>query len=249
MNKTHRIISAVAVILFFLSVTIDGATSPRELSTSPKNAAMLNHIEDYPELEILSISCLESLKALPDSIGKLTKLKELRIDNGNGCSMNPQLPESIGNLRLLEKLILNGAQDPRGVGDQRGPQPGERHKFPQSMAQLKNLVYLDLGRNGFEEIPPFVKDLPKLKELGFEFNELKQIPPFLSSLRELTTLRLNGNDLRDLPGFLNESPKLTRITLGYNCKITQSAEKMKVLKNRFPKVVFDFEDDYDCPTE
>jgi Leucine-rich repeat (LRR) protein len=106
-----------------------------------------------------------------------------------------------------------------------------------------------LGRNGFEEIPPFVKDLPKLKELGFEFNELKQIPPFLSSLRELTTLRLNGNDLRDLPGFLNESPKLTRITLGYNCKITQSAEKMKVLKNRFPKVVFDFEDDYDCPTE
>jgi hypothetical protein len=80
-------------------------------------------------LETLAIDCIEDLRALPDSIGRLTKLKALVIDNGNGCQMSPVLPDSIGNLRLLEKLVLYGAQDPRGVGGRQPIQPGERHNF------------------------------------------------------------------------------------------------------------------------
>lgn len=218
------------------------------LEISEKNATLLDHLGDYSDLEVLSISCLEKLQSLPDSIGRLADLRELKIDNGNGCSMNPVLPETIGNLRSLEKLVLYGAQDPRPVGHHLGPQPAERHKFPGSMSQLKNLVYLDLGRNGLEEIPLFVKDLPRLKELGFEWNmKLKELPAFLTNLRELTTLRLDSDGLDDLPDFLNTLPKLTRITLGNNCKITQDEAKIRDLKRRFPKVEFDFTDEYDCP--
>jgi Leucine-rich repeat (LRR) protein len=245
MIKARSSFIILAIGFFFLADLGKAAAPRKSLEISQQNAQLLGNIGGYSDLEVLSISCLENLQSLPDSIGKLTKLKELRIDNGNGCSMNPLLPESIGNLRSLEKLILYGAQDPRDPDRQ----PGERHKFPRSMSQLKNLIYLDLGRNGLDEIPSFVKDLPRLRELRFEYNELKKVPELISNLRELRILNLAANDLDDLPDFLNTLPKLTHITLGYNCRITQNNAKMKDLKRRFPKVTFDFVDEYDCPSK
>jgi len=221
--------------------------SETSLTISEKNAGLLGVIGQYRALRELSINCLEELRSLPDSIGSLTSLEKLEINNGNGCAMNPVLPESIGNLRFLTKLVLYGAQDPCPDCDQNGQQT-ERHAFPHSMSNLKALRYLDLGRNGFEQIPPFVQDLPKLEEFRFEFNALKQLPPSISDLRELRTLRLNGNDLQDLPDSLNSLPHLKKVSLGYNCKITQNHAKIQELKKRFPRITFDFEDDYDCPT-
>src|SRR5215467_8222551 len=93
-------------------------TGVKKLEISDENADVLQHLERYPDLEVLSVSCAERLSAIPDSIGRLTKLKELRMDNGNGCSMNPVLPEAIGNLASLETLVLYGAQDPREPGSQ-----------------------------------------------------------------------------------------------------------------------------------
>lgn len=234
----------MSAIVFAMSLR--AAPSLKTLRISRQNAAALDHVADYPDLEVLSITCLESLKALPDSIGKLARLKELTIDNGNGCSMNPQLPETFGNLQSLEKLTLYGAQDIT----LRGHKLAERHPFPSSMSNLKNLVYLDLGRNGFEEVPSFVKDLPKLRELRFAWNtRVKEIPPFLSNLQELTTLRLEGDDLSDLPDSLSKLPHLGFISLGNNCKITNDESKMESLRKRFPKVKFDFEQEYDCPAK
>src|SRR5436309_11715866 len=46
----------------------------------------------------LDISCLESLEDLPNEIGNLTKLEKLIIDNGDSCQMNISLPESMDNL-------------------------------------------------------------------------------------------------------------------------------------------------------
>jgi len=218
------------------------------LKISQENAALLDGLGNYPDLETLTISCLENLRALPDSIGKLAKLKALIIDNGNGCSMNPVLPELIGGLQQLEKLVLYGAQDPRAEGRDHPPQPTDRHPFPASMAQLKNLRYLDLGRNGFDEVPAFATKLPKLTELRLQANvALKALPPSIADLHELTTLKLDGNSFADLPDFLNALPKLTTVSLGDNCAITQSAAKKIALKARFPKIQFDFTDEFDCP--
>jgi Leucine-rich repeat (LRR) protein len=220
----------------------------KALKISQENAAVLDHLQDYPDLDTLTISCLEGLRALPDSIGNLSKLKALIVDNGNGCVMNPVLPESLGNLRGLEKLVLYGAQDPRAEGSDHPPQPTDRHPFPASMAQLKNLRYLDLGRNGFDQVPSFVTKLTNLTELRLQANmTLKALPPSIVELRELTTLKLDGNAFTDLPDFLTALAKLTTVSLGDNCVITQSAAKKSGLKARFPKVQFDFTDEFDCP--
>jgi len=244
MIKIKSALLTIAVSCFVLAPPVHAAPSVKTLAISEPNASVIDNLESYPDLEVLSISCLDSLKALPDSIGKLTKLKELNIDNGNGCTMNPVMPESVGNLRALEKLVLYGAQDPQGPGDQ----PKVRHPFPRSLSQLKNLTDLDLGRNGLEQIPSFVQDLPHLKILEFRANDhLKEVPAFLSNLRELTTLNLDSDGLTDLPTFLNSLPKLTHITLGDNCKITQNAAKVRELKRKFPKVSFDFTNEFDCP--
>jgi len=220
------------------------STAPKKtsLEINAENATVIGEIDNDPDLRVLSISCLEDLKALPDAIGRLTDLRELKIDNGNGCSMNPVLPENIGRLRSLEKLVLFGAQDPRD-----GVQPHERHPFPASISRLKNLTYLDLGRNGLDQIPSFVQELPKLTDLGFAFNQLKEVPPSLSTLKELTRLWLDGNDLTDLPDFLNTLPKLKRISLGDNCKITGDEARTKELQRRFPNIELVFEGEYDCP--
>lgn len=241
--------------LFLLSVVLAGCSSrppakspvlTPSLKVTPENASVLQELGKYPDLRVLSISCLDSLPALPDSIGNLTKLEELEIDNGNGCVMNPVLPQSLGRLHSLQKLVLYGAQDP----ETEGVQPHERHPFPSSLSELKNLTYLDLGRNGLKEVPSFVKDLPKLRWLHFSWNsDLKEIPTFLASLQELETLGLASDGLADLPDFLNQLPKLKSILLGNNCKITQSESKMKDLRRRFPKVDFDFADEFDCPSK
>jgi Leucine-rich repeat (LRR) protein len=237
----------LSVVSFLSAIPAIAAPPVKVLKITERNAKILDSIGDYPDLEVLSIQCLENLQALPKSIGNFSKLRELNIDNGNGCAMNPVLPESIGNLRSLEKLILYGAQAP--ATHRREMQPAERHKFPESMSQLKNLVYLDLGHNDLGDIPPFVKDLPKLKELRVQWDrKLKVVPPIISSLHELTTLRLDGDELGDLPDFLNSLPKLKRITLGENCEITGNEEKMQDLKRRFPGIELDFSQEYDdCP--
>jgi len=219
--------------------------SVRILRITERNASLINQLANYPNLEVLSLTCLESLQVLPDSLGNLEHLKELIMDNGNGCSMNPVLPASIGNLRSLQKLTLYGAQDPR-LAD---VQPGTRHEFPRGMSQLKTLTYLDLGRNGFDEVPSFVRDLSSLHEFRFEWNDLKEIPAFIANLKQLTALKLTGNDLRDLPDSLNALPKLSDITLGNNCKITQDPKKIAELRKRFPRIHIDFDDEYDCPAE
>jgi Leucine-rich repeat (LRR) protein len=229
--------------------TTPNPSQTTRLTISEKNAILLKNLKEYSNLEVLSISCVESLQALPDDIGYLPKLRELNMNNGNGCSMNPKLPDSIGNLQALEKLDLYGAQDPRPIGKHYGPQPIQRHEFPKSMSQLKALTYLDLGRNGLDEIPDFVKDLMHLKEFRFAWNmNVRALPSFLATLPELQTLRLDSDGLTDIPAFL-KGPKLSLISLGNNCAITTNASKKKALEQRFHGVTLDFEDEYDCPEE
>jgi Leucine-rich repeat (LRR) protein len=193
-----------------------------KLDVNTSNPGELGHLNEYSNLEVLNISCLEDLKEIPDSVGELSHLKEFRIDNGNGCVMNAKLPKSLGNLKNLQVLILQGAM----VADMPEPTktPKQVQKIPDSLAQLKNVTEVDLSMDGLNEVPVFVAGLTNLKSLDLTFN-----------------------GLRDLPDFLNDLPELKTVKMGENCEITQNKHKQKELQKRFPRIQFDFDDEYtDC---
>jgi hypothetical protein len=192
-------------------------------------------------LEALELSCLENLEDLPEEIGGLGKLRELVIDNGNGCSMNVALPRSIGRLADLRVLRLYGALDGRDAGSEDPARPPARKPLPDTLADLQRLEELDLGRNGIGSVPPQVASLRGLKKLGLDYNEIRELPSFVGELKNLEELSLNSNGGVRLPPSLS-GVKGLKVFMGNN-RLT--LREQKSLRARFPSAVFSFENEYD----
>lgn len=192
-------------------------------------------------LEALELSCLEKLEDLPDEIGKLRKLQELIIDNGNGCQMNVSLPSSIGQLENLRVLRLYGALDPRELGSEEPVPQSKIKSLPETVAQLQRLEELDLGRNGIRSVPPQVAALRNLKKLGLDYNEIREIPAFVGELKNLEELSLSSNGGVKLPQSLSNIKGL-RVSMGNNALKLRDQEQ---LRRRFPNLVFSFENEFD----
>lgn len=180
-------------------------------------------------LEVFSFGCLEQLETLPEEIGNITKLKELIIDNGNGCSMSVALPNSIGKLQNLRVLRLYGAIESAKI-------------LPETIGELRQLEVLDLGRNGLESVPPSIAALSNLKTLRLEYNALKSVPDFVGEFKNLKELSLNANEnIKILPASLAKRTGL-KISIGNNAL---KLRDQKSLRTRFPNIVFSFENEYD----
>lgn len=217
---------------------------------APEKVTVLNIVSNFDikqlpaqlgtllNLEMLDLSCLENLTALPAEIGLLKKLKQLRIFNGNGCSMNVTIPDSIGQLTELRVLVLYGALDGRYAFAE-GATPSKGKTLPKTMTQLRALKQLDLGRNGMKIVPPEIAALQQLTELGLDYNEITELPTFVGNLKNLRKLSLNGNDRVKLPSSLAKLSGL-RIELGNN-RLTLYEQAQ--LRKRFPHIIFAFEND------
>ncbi|OQX18134.1 MAG: hypothetical protein BWK76_08420 [Desulfobulbaceae bacterium A2] len=228
-------------------------TSLEHALQSPDTATQLVLAENSPDvqhldarlgtlgqLQVLRIQCMEALEDLPATIGNLTRLEQLVIDNGNGCVMNVALPESLGQLSNLKVLVLYGALDPR---DGNAPVPPERIKrLPESLGRLERLEVLNLARNGLRTVPPQVAGLKNLRVLRLEYNDLATVPDFVGLLDNLQELSLssNGKGLR-LPDTLARLKGL-KVELGNG---SLSLREQDALRARFPEIVFSFDNEYD----
>jgi hypothetical protein len=192
-------------------------------------------------LEKLEMSCLEKLEDLPVEIGKLRKLEELIIDNGNGCQMNISVPRSIGQLENLKVLTLYGALDPREIGSEQPLRPSQIKKLPQTLGNLRNLEELELGRNGLRVVPAEIASLHKLKRLGLDYNNIRELPSSIGNLKNLRELSLRSNGGVRLPQSLAALKNL-RVYLGNNYLKLKDQQK---LRSRFPKIVFSFDNEFD----
>jgi Leucine-rich repeat (LRR) protein len=192
-------------------------------------------------LESLELACLEKLEDLPEEIGSLRKLRELVIDNGNGCSMNVSLPRSIGQLENLRVLRLYGALDGREMDGEEAAGKSKSNPLPDTLANLSRLEELDLGRNGIEAVPSQVGSLRGLKKLGLDFNAISEAPSFVGNLTNLEELSLRSNGGIKLPDSL-AGVKGLRIFMGNN-KLTLQDQRR--LRARFPSAVFNFENEFD----
>ena len=174
--KNHLFIASVC-ITFTSIMHAESFDSFEQAFVAPEKATTLSITKYDPAIKHLpsqlgtltnlvelDISCLENLEDLPSEIGNLKKLEKLIIDNGNGCGMNISLPESIGNLSNLKVLRLYGALDPTDLSDTNKPiPPSEVKSLPGTIGKLQNLEELDLGRNRIKRIPSQIASLQKLK--------------------------------------------------------------------------------------
>jgi Leucine-rich repeat (LRR) protein len=113
--------------------------------------------------------------------------------------------------------------------------------LPATIAKLRNLEELDLGRNGLQTIPPEISNLKNLKKLGLDYNNLHDIPSFIGELKNLREFSIRSNGGIKLPQSLSKLSGL-RISIGNNyLKLKDQAE----LRRQFPSATFDFENEYD----
>lgn len=192
-------------------------------------------------LETLEMSCLEKLEDLPDEIRKLQKLRSLVIDNGNGCAMNLSLPRSIGQLENLKVLTLYGALDPRDISSEQPLSRAKSKRLPPTLANLRNLEELDLGRNGLPALPVQIAALHKLKRLGLDYNNIRELPAAVGNLKNLKEISLRSNGGVKLPQSLAALKGLT-VHLGNN---SLKLKDQRQLRSRFPRIVFYFDNEFD----
>lgn len=208
-----------------LTPTFEGDSNMRRLP--PGLATLVN-------LEVFSFACLEQLEALPEEIGSLSKLEELIIDNGNGCVMNVSIPRSIGKLQNLRVLRLYGAIDSDGKR--------KIKRLPDTIANLRQLEVLDLGRNGLNALPPQIAALSNLKILRLDYNSLRSVPAFVGNFKNLEELSLNANkNISALPRALSKRKGLS-VSMGNNAL---KLKDQRSLRSRFPRIIFSFENEYD----
>ncbi|MFW9896528.1 MAG: leucine-rich repeat domain-containing protein [Candidatus Thorarchaeota archaeon] len=134
---------------------------------------------------ITQIAIVDNEVVLPETIGKLTKLKIIWLIN---CNLE-KLPDSIGNLTSLELLVLRN---------------NNLVNIPDSIGNLKSLERLELQGNKIEQLPESIGNLKDLKVLWLNHNKLKSLPNSLKNLKHLEKVGLYGNNLLKIPEFLKE---------------------------------------------
>jgi leucine-rich repeat protein SHOC2 len=134
---------------------------------------------------------------LPESIGNLTDLVELNI-NDNSLDY---LPESIGNLVNLSQLYVNF---------------NKLTKIPESIGKLTSLIRLDLSFNSLVDLPNSFCNITGLTRLCLSENQFTNLPERLGNLTNLTLLDLDGNKLTFLPDCIGNFTNLVELNLYSN---------------------------------
>jgi len=134
------------------------------------------------------------LTSLPESIGDLTKLETLWLEEHKFSS----LPESFGNLVNLQSLNLERNQ---------------LTSLPESFGNLRSLQTLNLEWNRFTSLPESFGNLTNLEELNLDMNRLTSLPASFGNLMNLKKLTLFGNELTSLPASFGNLISLKKLSL------------------------------------
>jgi internalin A len=119
------------------------------------------------------------LTALPESLGKLSKLTTLNVSHHKLTS----LPKSLGDLATLTRLDLGSNQ---------------LATLPESLGSLTKLTTLNLNSNQLTAVPLWLRDLTTLTEVNMTRNQITTLPRQLSGrLSEGLQLKLAENPLAD----------------------------------------------------
>lgn len=239
------------------------ALSVIRLDANPFFFPVPEFLADFPNLTVLSLSASNLLEEIPQRIFQVSTLRTIDLSNNrdlggsfpafphNGSlehlelsftKFSGNLPESIGNLRMLITLNLAACNFS-------GP-------IPSSLSNLSRLVNLNfLGNNFTGLLPTFSQSkslttirlagnkltgkiphewevLENLQDLDLSYNSLRGfLPPFLLALPSLHSLKLSNNEFS---GQINE---LENVSLSPLTEIDLSSNH---LEGPFPEFLFKF---------
>jgi hypothetical protein len=157
---------------------------------------LLKLLENNKSLEQLTIT--NQLTFLPDSIGNLTNLHKLIIYH-NKLTF---LPDSIGNLTNLQELIIDH---------------NKLTFLPDNIGNLINLQKLNLALNQLTFLPDSIGNLINLQKLELALNQLTFLPDSIGNLTKLQKLGLlSNNQLTFIPDSIGNLTKLQKLDLSSN---------------------------------
>lgn len=201
--------------------------------------ALLKRIDDgytptmKEESDLLEITEIDfsslSLTMLPESLGYLTSLRTLNI-NDNKLST---LPDSIGQLATLQKLDLDKnrfTELPESISQLTSLTElrianNKLSTLPEGFGKLTTLQKLCLNRNSFTNLPETIGQITSLLSLEIGDNELTTLPEYLGKLTALQYLDLTNNELSALPESICRLTMLQKLFLGGN-KLTSLPERI-----------------------
>jgi Leucine-rich repeat (LRR) protein len=169
-----------------------------------KLASTIKYMIDLKEL------LLNNLTKIPNSIGKLTNLQFLVINN-----KLKEIPKSIGKLTNLQKLSLEN---------------NNLTEIPKSIIKLTNLKTLSMYNNNLTKIPKSIYKLTNLQSLILTNNNLTKIPKSIGKFSKLTYLSLENNNLTNIPKSIGKLTDLQYLILTNN-NLTNIPKSIENLKN------------------
>ncbi|CAN6315027.1 unnamed protein product [Urochloa humidicola] len=160
-------------------------------------------ISDIWSLQALHVThCLYLLK-LPESIGKLKKLRTLNL---SGCEDLKSLPDSIGDCQMVSSIGLFRCR--------------KLTVLPNSVGKLRKLRVLNLSQcTRLKCLPESIGDCQMISSIDLcRCEKLTMLPNSIGKLHKLTTLNLSWcEELKCLPDSIGGCQMISRLDL-CNCK-------------------------------
>ncbi|MEI6347296.1 MAG: DUF6794 domain-containing protein [Bacteroidota bacterium] len=211
-----------------------------------------NQVKSYPKeiSTILSLTTLwignDSIKILPETIKKLTHLKELSISNCPKIELSILFNQLVDIDSLRELHLTNNSLDFIPIEISKLKQicvlwldGNSLKEFPQGIKKMQNLTYLrlfsnkiqnfdfeegdlpkltriNLCYNNFIEFPSGLTKLRKIEEIVMWHNKIEKLPDEISNLKNLKSLNLQNNNISNLPSSFCLLDKLEKLDFGNN---------------------------------
>ncbi|XP_039162894.1 disease resistance protein RUN1-like [Eucalyptus grandis] len=181
-----------------------------------------NQIRVASKLKVLDLSNCNDLMRTPD-LSMLVSLERLILE---GCRNLIEIDPSIGKLKLLTALNLNGCHALEGLPYEIGcldalmeilmPRLSYAFKLLETIGNLKSLLTLDVSHSWICMLPDSIGGLVKLRRLNlFKCLKIKELPDSVGKLRSLVELDLSSTSLGHLPDSIGNLKQLTLLRMSH----------------------------------